>query len=452
MRKIVALLLALAMVFGLVACGSKTETPAEDTTPVESETVETNQGQTSEEAAEVLENAEEPITIEYWYQNNNFTEWIETMAAKFNEEHPNVTIEPIIYGDDTALNTALTAAFQDGTAPTMFHTRSNASFTKFYNAGMLEELSNYDFAARLNDAAISAATIEGNLVAACFGSSAFCVIYNADIFEELNLTAPTTFDEMVAVVNACQDAGYGGIAYPGANANHVWLSRAMFHTTMGREGYQAFEEGIDQGLITDIAAETLAVESMESISAYCTNGLWYDGSSAMTADAMFTLFVNNDCAMIVNYTGNTVGNSTFDGMNLGYFPLQSLTGNGEFYAEVTNMISIYSGASDEQKAAAALFLDFCLNDENMTYYATTLGDIPSVDGITPEHERADAFDIIFDTGYTMRSLCNTSNTDYWKSEMDAMLMSIMYENADVETEVANYTDHLVSMDIASLIG
>lgn len=445
MRKLIAMLLALVMVFGLAACSANktVETTPAATAP---------KGNTSQEAQNVVDQAQEPITIEYWYQNNNYTEWIEKMAADFHVANPNITVTPVIYGDDSALNTALTAAFQDGTAPAMFHTRSNASLTKYFNAGMLEPLSNYDFATRLNDAAVEAATIDGQLIAACFGSSAFCVVYNADIFEELNLTAPKTFDEMVAVVKACQDAGYGGIAYPGANANHVWLSRAMFHTTMGRTGYQEFEEGIDQGTVVDVAANTLAVEGMKSISAYYTNGLWYNGVDSISNDAAYTMLVNKEAAMIVTYTGNTVSNSVFDGLNLGFFPLLSLTGNQEYYAEVNNMISIYAGASDEQKAAAAMFLEFCLSDENMTYYATELGEITSVDGITPEHARAEAFQDVTSRGYTMRSLCNTSNSDYWKAELDSLLMSIMYEGADVDAGVASFTKHLTDMDIQSLIG
>lgn len=451
MRKILAMLLALIMLFSLVACASTPAEP-EKTPETPSETPSESQGNTTEDAQNTVDNAAEPIELEYWYQNSNYTEWIEKMAADFHAANPNITITPVIYGDDNALTTALTAAFQDGSAPTIFHTRSNINLTKFFNAGMLEPLSNYDFAKRLNASAIEAATTDGQLTAACFGSSAFCVVYNADIFDELGLTAPKTFDEMVAVVKACQDAGYGGIAYPGADANHVWLSRAMFHTTMGRTGYQEFEEGIDQGTVVDVTANTLAVESMKSVGAYYANNLWYNGVDAISGEARNTLFLNKEAAMVVTYTGDTVGNPIYEGLNVGFFPLLSLTGNGQYYAEVNNMISVYAHATEEQKAAAAIFLEFCLSDENMTYYATKLGELPSVDGITAEHNRSEAFADVMERGYTMRSLCNTTNNDYWKAEMDAMLMAIMYEGADVDAEVAAFTTHLTDMDIASLVG
>ena len=52
MKKIFALLLALVMVFSLVACASKTETPATETKTEETATETTTEEKTEEPAAE----------------------------------------------------------------------------------------------------------------------------------------------------------------------------------------------------------------------------------------------------------------------------------------------------------------------------------------------------------------------------------------------------------------
>ncbi len=62
MKKILALLLALVMVFSLVACASKTETPATETTTEETATETTTEEKTEEPAAE--ETTEEPAAEE----------------------------------------------------------------------------------------------------------------------------------------------------------------------------------------------------------------------------------------------------------------------------------------------------------------------------------------------------------------------------------------------------
>ena len=62
MKKIFALLLALVMVFSLVACASKTETPATETKTEETATETTTEEKTEEPAAE--EKTEEPAAEE----------------------------------------------------------------------------------------------------------------------------------------------------------------------------------------------------------------------------------------------------------------------------------------------------------------------------------------------------------------------------------------------------
>ena len=62
MKKILALLLALVMVFSLVACASKTETPATETKTEETATETTTEEKTEEPAAE--EKTEEPAAEE----------------------------------------------------------------------------------------------------------------------------------------------------------------------------------------------------------------------------------------------------------------------------------------------------------------------------------------------------------------------------------------------------
>ena len=63
MKKIFALLLALVMVFSLVACASKTETPATETKTEETATETTTEEKTEEPAAEE-EKTEEPAAEE----------------------------------------------------------------------------------------------------------------------------------------------------------------------------------------------------------------------------------------------------------------------------------------------------------------------------------------------------------------------------------------------------
>ena len=446
MKRLLSLLLIAAMLLTLAACaaGETVGEPAATT-----DATQEPAAQQTEAAADTSSDAE-PITIEYWYQNAYYDDWINKMVEDFHAENPDVTIVPVLHGDDQALTTALTAAFREGKAPTLFHTRANNSLASYATEGVLQDLSGYDFAANETEAGLAGGSVDGALYAACLGYSAFCVIYNQDIFDELQLTPPTTFDELVNVVKTCQDAGYGGIAYPGSTAGHVWLSRGLFRDAMTVDGYNAFELGIDNGSITDLYEYPEAVDAIRSMSAYCSNGLLYNGSDAMDTDAEISLFATGECAMMVNYTGVMLSAEALVDMNLGIFPLLGQTGSGKYYAEINNMISMYSGASDAEKEAGARFIDFLLREDNMTYYASTRTEVPAVNGIVADHKYGELFDREFSSrGINMRTVCVTSNSEMWKAEFDALQTGVIFNGLDPDEAIQSFNDHLQLADIAS---
>ena len=446
MKRLLSLLLIAAMLLTLAACaaGETTAEPAATT-----ETTTEPAAQETEAPADASSDAE-PVTIEYWYQNAYYDDWINKMVEDFHTENPDVTVVPVLHGDDQALTTALTAAFQEGKAPTLFHTRANNSLASYATEGVLQDLSGYGFDASETEAGLAGGSVDGKLYAACLGYSAFCVIYNQDIFDELQLTSPTTFDELVNVVKTCQDAGYGGIAYPGSTAGHVWLSRGLFRDAMTVDGYNAFELGIDNGTVTDLYEYPEAVDAIRSMSAYCSNGLLYNGSDAMDTDAEISLFATGECAMMVNYTGVMLSAEALVDMNLGIFPLLGQTGSGKYYAEINNMISMYSGASDAEKEAGARFISFLLREDNMTYYASTRTEVPAVNGIVADHKYGELFEREFSSrGINMRTVCVTSNSEMWKAEYDALQTGVIFNGLDPDEAIQSFNDHLQAADIAS---
>jgi len=76
MKKLLALLLAVAMVLSMVACGAKTEAP-ETTAPVAQESTAPVEGNTTEATEEV-------ITVETFDGNFTYTDWVTTLSANWN--------------------------------------------------------------------------------------------------------------------------------------------------------------------------------------------------------------------------------------------------------------------------------------------------------------------------------------------------------------------------------
>ena len=107
MKKLLALLLAMVMVLGLVACGAS-DKPAETKAPEAAAPVE---GEQAPEAAPALE----PVTLKIWFHGSNVTPDASAKVMEalnpYLQEKIGVTLEPIwgTWGDfDTAVVTALT--------------------------------------------------------------------------------------------------------------------------------------------------------------------------------------------------------------------------------------------------------------------------------------------------------------------------------------------------------
>ena len=111
MKKLLAMLLALVMVFGLVACGGSSA-PAETKAPA----AEAPAADAEAPAAEAPAEPElEPVTLKMWFHGSNVTPDASAKVMeelnKYLGEKINVTLEPIwgTWGDfDTATVTALT--------------------------------------------------------------------------------------------------------------------------------------------------------------------------------------------------------------------------------------------------------------------------------------------------------------------------------------------------------
>ena len=441
-RKLLAFVLALIMLASLVGCGAKEEAAApEDAQDVVKEEAPKEETPKIEEPA-----GDEPIEIQFWYQNNaTYVTAFDELAAKFNETNgKGITVVATGY-DSSALESAVTAGMMDGTAPVLFYTRSNAYFANLCGEGMLEDLSGYGLP--LNDIAVTAATrADGGLYAAALGYQPICLAYNKDIFAENNIAVPTNYAELEAAVNTLKAAGYDGIAYPGGAAGHVWLSRAVFHTTMGTAGYKALEEGIDAGTITALPDD--AVAALNSMSEL--GGLLCSGADTMTQDVLFTMFSTGEIPMVFIQPSNLITSEAFADINAGILPVYSNSGNGEFYGEITCMMSMNKQSADEEKSAALEFIKFVMAEENMTSFANITCDMTTID-VMPDHRYGSEFvDAVAAEGMTLRSLTQVSKSEFWKSELDNMILEIIFSGADANAKIEDFNQHLVDAEIASM--
>jgi len=171
--------------------------------------------------------AQDDVTLVVWdnYVRDAEQAMIETLHAQFEEAHPGVTIQRESYetGD---LTTLLPRALSDAGGPDVAMINQGvANMGALVAAGLLMPLNDYadqyDWWSRYgmglharNSAVADGSRIgSGDLYGMSNIAEVVAIFYHKDIFEELGLSVPTTFDEFEAALVAIKDAGYVPITF-----------------------------------------------------------------------------------------------------------------------------------------------------------------------------------------------------------------------------------------------
>ncbi len=143
-----------------------------------------------------------PVLVETW---NPSTEPIWDRFEKQYEGLPvDIAFVPV---ESSAFDEEIRARLDAGTAGDIIGCRPHDRSRTLYNAGHLADLSDME-TPRLGDFAYSAWTADdGARYCIPVSSVAFGFLYNADIFDELALSAPTTIDEFEDVLAAVESDG-----------------------------------------------------------------------------------------------------------------------------------------------------------------------------------------------------------------------------------------------------
>ena len=167
--------------------------------------------------------------------------------AIFHEQHPHIIIE---YDPTpaTQYDAALEAQLEEGIAPDLFYLRSYGVSRHLYEKGYLAPLGDVlDLENSFAPAMLAPwTTEEGNPYGVPFIATSHGIYYNKDIFEELNLPIPATWEEFLTTAQTIQDAEITPFANTSGSqwtiAEIVFMNLAP-NFIGGREGRMAYLSG-----------------------------------------------------------------------------------------------------------------------------------------------------------------------------------------------------------------
>ncbi len=288
-KYIVVLLVVLALL--ITSCAPPAAAPAPVAEPAPAE-------QPAAEAPVVEEPAPAPaadeavsLTMGSWRVDD--VAQINAIIAEFNKVYPNISItfDPTNPPD---YNATLRTQLEGGTGPDLYYLRSFATSRQLFEEGFIEPLADLPgLKESFSEASLGPwSAADGTPYGVPFIAVSHGVYYNKNIFQELGIEIPTTWQELLAAAQTIKDAGYT----PFANASgDAWTIAEIVFMNLaptfigGYEGRQAYLNGErcfnDEAMVNAFQAVAdlgpFVPDGQEALTYYDSQQLFLMGQAAM---------------------------------------------------------------------------------------------------------------------------------------------------------------------------
>jgi len=242
------------------------------------------------------------LEIFHWWTAGGEREAADAMFKAFKSKYPDVEIveNPVPGGGGVSHRVVLQARLSAGLPPDTFQTLGGAELKSYVDGGYLVPID--DLWQELNYEKV----IPGPLAKAVKIGDHYYTIplnmhiqnilyYNKKLFDELKLTPPTTYDELVAVAKAIK-AARPNMSPIALGTKEKWEAAFLFDSLLleagGPEHYVKVYKGeID---VTQDAAFRTALERLQALVPYI-----YPNHAGLTWDESCGLLVSGDAAMVL---------------------------------------------------------------------------------------------------------------------------------------------------------
>ncbi|QVQ52450.1 carbohydrate ABC transporter substrate-binding protein [Spiractinospora alimapuensis] len=308
------------------------------------------------------------LVIESW-RNDDLAIWEDVILPAFHEEHPDIQVsfEPSAPDD---YNAALEARLEGGTAGDIITCRPFDVSLGLYDDGHLTDVTDLEGIDAFDEVAMSAwATDEGD--------EFFCVptasvihgfLYNAEIFDELDLDEPTTEEEFHDVLGAVADDGeYTPLVMGTADqweAATMGLQNIGPNYWEGEEGRNRLVEGEES---FDDSQYVEAFEELQSWSEYMPQG--YESVQYPDAQNVFTL---GDGAVFPTGSWEIALFNEQADFEMGAFGPPLPEGRDTCYISDHTDIGMGINAATDAPEEARIFLEWTATEEFADLYANAL--------------------------------------------------------------------------------
>lgn len=387
---------------------------------------------------EIVTEIKEPVEITFWHaMNGNLEKTLQDLTDKFMEENSNIKVNlqnQSSYPELQQKITATTASPKD--LPTM---------TQAYPGWMLNSIEEelvvdlkpyienetlkFDNYEDILEGFREATTRDGKIYGIPFNKSTDVIWYNKDLFKELNLEVPTTYEEFANAAKTIKEKK--GIVGAGFDALHT------YYTTFLK----------NEGVTFDSNLDVTGKESTKAVN-YYLDGI-KEGYFRIAGTDMYLSgpFANETLGMYVgSNAGETFVKQGVDGkFEIGVAPYpakNSIQQGTDLY--------VFSSATAEQRTAAYEYLKFLTATENQITWAKESGYIPARQSAidSEEYQNSESLipSVLSESSTKLYTNPSSRGADSAFQEANTVLEGILSDkNSDVKSKLEEYKNTLMGI-------
>lgn len=334
--------------------------------------------------------AEGQVTIDFFHRwpNEPKNSYFADLVERFEEENPDikVNVESVL---NDAYKDKVKVVAGSANAPDVMFSWSGSFLAELAKGDALMDLGpwladNPEVADSFYESQLQPFTVDDVQYGLPIGMHSKLFFYNADVFDELGLEAPTTWDEFIDVLDALQDEGLTPIEY---GAQDQWTIAHYVGTLNQRmldpEVFLADQDPTTGEFTDDGYVE--ALERFQELSTYMNEDM-----TAVTHEVARNAWIAGDAPIMYMQSSE-----------VGYF------GDAQFEYATFNMPSVAGGEGDPEQLTGApegfviskttehpeeaqRFVEFMLSESNGVKYSEDTGELSAVQGAV---EKADVPEI-----------------------------------------------------------
>jgi len=369
MKKLFPLLFVLIFVIGLVGCqATPTPTAAPQATAV------------PPTAEPTIPPAAEKVTIKVMDQ---FTEGeanagMDKLVQMFMAKYPNITVQRDPVTSDN-IRTMVQTSLASGEGPDIIYYDTGPGFAGVLaKAGLLlpldEYYQQYNWDSRIFTWTKARTTFDGKVYGIGNELEFLGAYYNKNLFTQLGLSEPKTYDDLLAICQKAKDAGYVPISF---GDGPKWPAYHMFSMTtnnlIGRDGLDKILYGNGRWDSPEVirAIQLFFVDMNKA-------GCFIPDSAAVSYDDANTLFYSGKA--LINLTGTWLisdVNTNVKDFEVGWFFFPAIDNKPTFPPAGLGS-GYFVSAKTANPQAATQFLDYLFSEEAAKVWMEEMGYIPPI--------------------------------------------------------------------------